>query len=756
MMISFLYDALYTMPLTISILSIFHVYVFYEEASKPEYILAIIFSLFFAGIKSMKPKWRAASFAAIIIGFIVFLFLLSSPENKEILATYSFIGYAILFALAGLIVALLAIRFKWIRYTISIGLIILMAMYMYYHNNVHSYDIAAFLLFIILVLSEILKKKDNDTTNMKLHILGISPFILAGFICILSFKILTVPYDWNFVAKIYGFFEEKYITLSQYLPIKSLDSFDTATAGYSDFGEFNAVLKNDKNSKLVMNFRPASGKKTVRYLQGSTFDSFDGKRWTHTFNDTENDMLIDAALMTYQAYMHTDSPSDYIKMTHADINFYDMKTLHIFAPEKTIKIAIKSKNNVTNSFKDSTPYFSETQGINTHYNVTYMNQYPLSDIEIELINNACEIDKDSYEIFNGYNICNKYLQEVSYKEILERRDFIYKQYTKDPEISDRAIRYVTSITKNASTDYEKIDALKEALKQIPYTFDTGAYPKNLHSEADFLDYFLFENPKGYCMHYATALTILARHLGLPARYVQGYYIPINSSKPTDVYESNAHAWVQVYFDNIGWITIDATPGYGLETVIFDDEESVSQNATVSGNNTSTVSGNALDTPMTPDDFLASNTDLSQSDVSDNIKNQKSFLIIITISICSMLVLLLLILLLEHIIIHKKYEKMGTQQKLLTLCKENIRILKSMHYTLKTGTTLEDILHQVKAEIPNANMDFIEIYERCLYSDYQATENDLNIVLNCHEDLLVQLKTNAGLFKYLLAKTTSCV
>ncbi|MFR6496913.1 MAG: transglutaminase-like domain-containing protein [Ruminococcus sp.] len=41
---------------------------------------------------------------------------------------------------------------------------------------------------------------------------------------------------------------------------------------------------------------------------------------------------------------------------------------------------------------------------------------------------------------------------------------------------------------------------------------------------DFVNFFLLENQKGYCVHYATAGTILARHLGIPARYCEGYLV----------------------------------------------------------------------------------------------------------------------------------------------------------------------------------------------------------------------------------------
>src|SRR5205823_4317625 len=74
---------------------------------------------------------------------------------------------------------------------------------------------------------------------------------------------------------------------------------------------------------------------------------------------------------------------------------------------------------------------------------------------------------------------------------------------------------------------------------------------------------LLQTQKGYCTYYASAMTIMARLLGVPARVVNGFsqgYIDLQR-KVRVVSGTDAHSWVQVYFPGFGWINFDPTPGF---------------------------------------------------------------------------------------------------------------------------------------------------------------------------------------------------
>jgi len=115
------------------------------------------------------------------------------------------------------------------------------------------------------------------------------------------------------------------------------------------------------------------------------------------------------------------------------------------------------------------------------------------------------------------------------------------------------------ITADAPTPYDKAAAIEQYLRQN-YTYDlfVGEPPAG----TDAVDYCLFESRRGYCSHFASAMTVLCRAVGVPARLVTGY-----SSGEYDeeehlyvVLESHAHAWVEVFFPGYGWVEFEPSPG----------------------------------------------------------------------------------------------------------------------------------------------------------------------------------------------------
>jgi hypothetical protein len=76
-----------------------------------------------------------------------------------------------------------------------------------------------------------------------------------------------------------------------------------------------------------------------------------------------------------------------------------------------------------------------------------------------------------------------------------------------------------------------------------------------------VDYFLFNQQSGYCSHFATAMAVMCRYSGLPARvavgYLPGYIDPLTGAHI--VRAGDAHAWVEVHFNRTGWVAFDPTP-----------------------------------------------------------------------------------------------------------------------------------------------------------------------------------------------------
>lgn len=118
------------------------------------------------------------------------------------------------------------------------------------------------------------------------------------------------------------------------------------------------------------------------------------------------------------------------------------------------------------------------------------------------------------------------------------------------------------------SDYDKIMAVIDFLKgNYTYTL-TPKEPTN--KKLDSVQAFLFNTKEGYCVQFATAAALMLRTLGIPTRYCEGYIAPefkLDKSYSGEgryvctVRDYNAHAWIEVYIEDIGWLTFETTPEY---------------------------------------------------------------------------------------------------------------------------------------------------------------------------------------------------
>lgn len=121
-------------------------------------------------------------------------------------------------------------------------------------------------------------------------------------------------------------------------------------------------------------------------------------------------------------------------------------------------------------------------------------------------------------------------------------------------LGDEEIRTLAEkITRNATTDYERVKAIEDYLKE---NYING-YTEPVAGK-DPVKYFLFESKRGTCREFASAFVLLARSLEIPARVVFGYLADPTPANQT-IYAADAYVWAEVKFDN-GWVEFDPTPG----------------------------------------------------------------------------------------------------------------------------------------------------------------------------------------------------
>jgi transglutaminase-like putative cysteine protease len=126
----------------------------------------------------------------------------------------------------------------------------------------------------------------------------------------------------------------------------------------------------------------------------------------------------------------------------------------------------------------------------------------------------------------------------------------------DPQIGEIADDW----TAGAVSAYDKVLAIQRHFHSDGFRYDTDV---EVDDSADALLEFLTQTKEGFCQQYATAMAVLVRELGIPARIAVGYQAGTLQDDDTYLIQTkDAHAWVEVFFKGYGWLQFEPTPGHG--------------------------------------------------------------------------------------------------------------------------------------------------------------------------------------------------
>jgi transglutaminase-like putative cysteine protease len=169
---------------------------------------------------------------------------------------------------------------------------------------------------------------------------------------------------------------------------------------------------------------------------------------------------------------------------------------------------------------------------------------------------------DEYSVTGSVNVASIDQLKAS------RRDYpswVTEGYLELPRtLPDRVSRKAREVTRGAGpSPYEKAAAIETYLRTFPIDYNVPATPPG----RDTVDYFLFDAQRGYFDYHASAMAVMLRTLGIPARVATGYTVaPPQRQGDSDTFkltEQNAFAWPEVYFTDIGWVEFSPTPSQPL-------------------------------------------------------------------------------------------------------------------------------------------------------------------------------------------------
>ena len=310
------------------------------------------------------------------------------------------------------------------------------------------------------------------------------------------------------------------------------DVFSLYAAGFSPQGQDQLGGKPKPETAQVMQvFTPRTA-----YLRGTIYDTYTGRSWRNTAGGRrylwQSGRMESNRHSLFDQGLPPESISNSLSKTETvRIRMLNESASTLFVPQRVRELIPGA---------DLVPYFSDASEIFITRNLrdgdTYTVKAPLftsDDPGIGTLIDFCAAKNDT-----GWE---------SIPEI----------YTALPDHLEQSVYDLArKITAGISNPYEKAAAIRDWLRtNCQYTLDVSDHPENI----DFVTMFLFQTRKGYCTYFASAMTVLCRMVGLPARYVEGYLAEPGAGGEAIVTGEDAHAWTEVCFKGFGWLTFDATP-----------------------------------------------------------------------------------------------------------------------------------------------------------------------------------------------------
>ena len=294
------------------------------------------------------------------------------------------------------------------------------------------------------------------------------------------------------------------------------------------------------------------------------------------------------------------------------------------------------------------------------------------------------------------------------------KTFVYDTYLEIPrktQIELRRIADQEGFLDSELTASEKIEMVKNYISSSkPYSLKTPKMP----SGKDFATWFLNESDTGYCVHFATAGTLMLRALGIPARYVTGYYATAYANQTVTVTTDNAHAWIEYYSDTAGWIPLECTPSS------FQPARYVgSQRA--NGGSTDTTQPTTVE-PTAPTNGKVSHSTKPKNDIKSSFEFNGFTIAMMSLGI---VVLALIAIFSRRIIIIKK------RKQRFETGRNNKRAI-CIYKGLKNLTKISHLL--ITDEVKS-------VYEKARFSNHTISDDELKIIENAYYNSIEEIYNN---------------
>lgn len=661
----------------------------------------------------------------------------AAGTGESIYAEYAWV---VLMALAGCLLYLLMERYFVLKLAAVLALAFRMAGVLLWGWQGGKAGTAFIMLFAVIVLEDWVQLKWEKVKgeNSYKFLLGIIPF-LAVYLCILlMLPVIEKPYDWQWAKVLYQKTSEKLSGYTENLFHTGQEDMDSAMSGFSEKGSLFAGIQSE--NRELMKINTGYDGETALYLTGKIFDSFDGHDWQSLSGEDQDNRLMDVMEMSYALSRYNkDYKWKYFKANKLEMTYQYFHTDYLLAPSKAWEIEAENSGY---HVKGENLLFDRNAGFGTNYSLKFsqlsMSRKELTDF---LRWNGEEAEGEWEKVSRQYTRDN-----ISMEELYAYSREIIEKYAQKTEISPEVRDWLLQHTAGAATAEEKLQRIEASLAAMEYDKNPGALPDQVVDERSFLDFFLLESQKGYCTHYATAFVLLARAEGFPARYVQGFCVPLTNEKETVVYSDMAHAWPEIYIEGKGWISFEPTPGYGTYRYCVREEE------TDEGLSAQSIT----EAQKEPEEEVEEEAEAEAEALEEleNIQEEDSTswhgigkrLITLGYILLFMFLGILLLFIMNYLWEKKREKGWDLRQRYQAAVLRNLRILEMLGIKREETETWQEFLERIydgSEEPGKMPVEFIRTYENVRYGTLIVDEDIFSKALEERGKLLAALKREKG-------------
>lgn len=760
-MIVFFYNLVYMLPLSLIATINYMLYSGSEENVTVGCIAGSVFIILILVLRHAGTKERYLIGGILVAAMVSVFWLMGNEKRAELLSRFDWLLVIIGLSVVAAIIGRLAESLTWLKVIIILADIGNIVYQLISKSNISSFGLVISIAVILIYLMEMTHRHWNRSgyTDVKKHVALIAPIILISCVLIAKIPASDKAFEWTFAKNIWK------ATVTEYKRFIGLFATGKEEYGYMGFGSetaINGLIK--ARDDEVMLVTSESGIIDHLYLGGINYKDFDGHNWDNedkgsvlsNIGSKADYRLIDM-IETRTAVNNNNKMyiREYLMEDTIEVENRRFNTKYVFIPPK-VNFDIP---------KDHMPKVKQTEvDIQTNKKMRYGDSYTMSFYKmnfanpdlIDLINTAKPIYNDEWKFMvNRLDIDTR--DKCTYTQYLDYREDIYEKYTEKAGMSDDVKALVDEIWEQALADvqaeiedpeeksklelgdYEKLKALGSYLQTFDYNVSPGAIPANVNNGSKFLDYFMLESKTGYCVHYATALTLLAREMGHPARFVQGYYIKRNNKGQDLVTERKAHAWCEVYFDYFGWVAFEATPGYSLPSG-WAVQERLDPEAIAMMYNPDEIHRPELDEPLPEIEEL-------EEIIPEERKEFPINFVLIPVAVAVFFGLMYILIF--KIVGDVQFKRMDNDGKIRMLVARSFRIIKIMGYSLGTDETVAEYGARIAEGTEEIDISFLAIYEKLLYSEYAAENADVEQVKKSYEILKKDLRKKKFRYRFYL-------